>query len=418
MWSWLALPRSRQLPLVVALALGTACGGGDGGSQPGAPDARLDGDGSVIEFDRRGLLRHLATNVLLPTYEAFADEAEALSVAVDAYCVAVGVDAEPTGDAAAALASAQDAWRGAMVVFQKADAVLVGPAAMDFKALRNRVYSWPLTSGCAVDQDVPVIWTTPASYRIEARLDNARSLSAVEYLLFNDPARETTVCLGTPTGWDAIRADLPKARCRLAAAIADDVAAQAEVLAQAWRPAGGNYVGQLVEAGTAASQIPSAQEALNLVSDGLFYADKMIKDMKLGEPAGIAMNSCGAIGTPCLAEVEHTHANHGRASLLANLAGLREVFTGTVGGVEGPGFDDYLRFVGAGELADRMTTSIDAAIAAVDAIPVEMKQAIVDAPTQVAAAHAAAKAITDDLKTQFLTVLGLDIPDDVAGDND
>jgi predicted lipoprotein len=412
-----AFSDSRACSLAAALALVAACGGG-GGSEPRPPDARVDGDGAVVDFDRRGLLQHLATNVFLPMYEDFATKAEALSVAVDAYCVAVGVDAAPAGDAVATLASAQDAWRAAMVVFQKADAVLVGPAEMDFKALRNRVYSWPLTSGCAVDQDVPVIWSTPASYRIEARLDNARSLSAVEYLLFNDAARETSVCLGTPTGWDAIRADLPKARCRLTAAIADDVAAQATVLVQAWRPDGGNYGAQLVEAGTSASQIASAQEALNLVSDGLFYADKMIKDMKLGEPAGIAMNSCGAIGTPCVAEVEHAHANHGRASLLANLAGLREVFTGSVGGVEGPGFDDYLRFVGAGELADRMTASIDATIAAVEAIPVEMKQAVIDAPTQVAAAHAAAKAITDDLKTQFLTVLGLDIPDDVAGDND
>ena len=34
------------------------------------------------------------------------------------------------------------------------------------------------------------------------------------------------------------------------------------------------------------------------------------------------------------------------------------------------------------------------------------------------AVHTTTKAVTTDLKTQFLTVLGLDIPDDVAGDND
>jgi hypothetical protein len=32
--------------------------------------------------------------------------------------------------------------------------------------------------------------------------------------------------------------------------------------------------------------------------------------------------------------------------------------------------------------------------------------------------HAAITLFTDDLKSQFLTVLALDIPDDVAADND
>jgi len=32
--------------------------------------------------------------------------------------------------------------------------------------------------------------------------------------------------------------------------------------------------------------------------------------------------------------------------------------------------------------------------------------------------HAAVKLFTNDLKSQFLTVLALDIPDDVASDND
>jgi hypothetical protein len=36
----------------------------------------------------------------------------------------------------------------------------------------------------------------------------------------------------------------------------------------------------------------------------------------------------------------------------------------------------------------------------------------------VVATHSATKAFTDDLKSQFLTVLGLDVPDDAAADND
>jgi hypothetical protein len=36
----------------------------------------------------------------------------------------------------------------------------------------------------------------------------------------------------------------------------------------------------------------------------------------------------------------------------------------------------------------------------------------------VVAVHAAVRTFTDDLKSQFLTLLALEIPDDVATDND
>jgi hypothetical protein len=47
-----------------------------------------------------------------------------------------------------------------------------------------------------------------------------------------------------------------------------------------------------------------------------------------------------------------------------------------------------------------------------------MLEALANDYADVVAAHAAVKLFTDDLKSQFLTVLGLDIPDDVAADND
>jgi len=394
---------------LLALALATAaCGGGGRGDA----DAELGRDAPADGFDRRALLAHLALHVELPAYAQLAGDADRLVDAVAAHCAAF----DGGGDLAATRTAAQDAWRAAIDTWERADAVLVGPAAMDHRALRDRIYAWPLLSTCNLDRDTASRWASPASYDVATRLDNARSLAAIEYLLFETATAHT--CFAEPAGWSALGANLPRARCQLAAAIAADVAAQAHRVHDAWRPDAGNYVRELAEAGTSASSIGSAQEAINQISDGLFYVDRMVKDMKLAEAAGIAANSCGTVGEPCDAEVEHRRADHGRAAILVNLRALREAFTGTTTDADGPGFDDYLRGVGADAVADRMTAELDAAIAAAEALPASYRQALHEQRPLVVAAHTAIKAFTDDLKSQFLTVLGLDIPDDVAADND
>src|SRR5688572_17133060 len=100
--------------LVAALA--AACGGGGSATT----DARAD------EFDRRAMLANLAQNVIAPTYAAFAERAAELEDAAAAWCDALG-----GGGEADARDAAQAAWRAAMIEWQHAEMMLVGPAAMD-----------------------------------------------------------------------------------------------------------------------------------------------------------------------------------------------------------------------------------------------------------------------------------------------
>ncbi|MBZ0233430.1 MAG: imelysin family protein [Deltaproteobacteria bacterium] len=387
----------------VLVALAPLAGAACGGDTPSGPDA------ADIAFDRRAMLAHLADNLWIPTYDQAAADAAALKTAIDAHCAALDGGTDDPAAARAAWGAAIDAW-------EYADAISVGPTSADDKKLRNRVYAWPLLAPCTIDEDVVMRWTTPGSYDVTTRLDNARSLAALEYLLFNTGA--TSSCPIAPAGWEALGADLPRARCALAATIADDVAAQTAALVEAWRPSGGNYRDQLALAGTSGSAIATEREAVNMVSDGLFYVDRMVKDMKLGEAAGITVNACGTIEEPCPREAEHRFADHGTAAIRINLRALRAAFTGTTATADGPSFDDYLTAAGAADVAARMTAEIDAAIAAADALPESFLTALATDRPAVVAVHTATKTFTNDLKSQFLTVLGLDIPDDVAGDND
>ncbi len=387
----------RRPGLAFCLAAAACSGGGDDGPPADAP----------VNFDRRALVRHVAADLLEPAYATFAERAAQLHADIQLHCttLASGGDSEVTG------ANARITWGGAMDTWELLDAVQVGPVAATDGQLRSRIYAWPLLAPCTIDQDILKLRNSPASYDVNAVLDNARSMAGLEYLLHHDGTASN--CALPPPGWETLAAsptDLARARCELAAVIAGDVRAHAEQLATTWSPSGGDYVGQL-------AALPE-RDALNMISDGLFYVDRMVKDMKLGESAGIVINSCGTVEEPCLREMEHRFADRGTQALRVNLRALRDVFTGAYGAEGGLGFDDYLIAVGATDIAARMTANLDATVAAADAVSDSFTAALTTDRASVVAVHISAKTVTDDMKSQFLTVLGLDIPDDVAGDND
>jgi predicted lipoprotein len=388
----------RRVFASLVLATLVACG-----NETDRPDAVAD------TFDRNALLAHLGANVLLPIYSVFDTRASTIPAAIATHCHALDL-----GMPAATLDGARAAWRDAIDTWQRAEALLVGPAAMDNRALRDRIYAWPLLAPCDIDRDVTSRWANPASYDIAAKLQRQRSLLAIEYLLF--PETDAHNCVTAPPGWDSLGADLPRARCRLAQVLATDVAAAATELHTAWRADGGNYVQELARAGTSSS-IASAHAGVNLVSDSMFYVDRMVKDMKLAESAGIAVNACGTVQQPCVREVELRFADRATFAIRTNLVTLREAFTGTAA-VDGPGFDDFLTAVGHPDVAARMTAELDAAIAKANALPDSFLGALTTNYAAIVDTHAAVKLFTNDLKSQFLTLLALDIPDDVASDND
>ena len=384
----------RARALVLTLAASSSCGGGTATS----PDARID------EFDRQAMLANLATTVIIPGVERFDGRADALATAVDADCASSGDFTEGIS---------RTAWRAAMTAWQEIEVVRVGPAALDSGALRDRIYSWPVVSSCAVDQEVLARWRAPDTYDLSTKLTNRRGLAALEYLLFA-PSLESS-CASAPAGWGELSdGDRRAARCGFAVAAAADLAVQSQALLDGWRPGAGDYAAVLAHAGDAGNPFRSAHEAVNRVSDGLFIVDADVKDMKLAEPAGITPGSCGTLGQPCPAELESPWSSHAKENILADLRGFRALFLGG----DGPGFDDFLRARGAGDMATELVADLDAASAAVEAIPGTLAEAIVAAPAQVAAAHAAVKAVTDVLKSQFLTVLALELPADLGDDGD
>ena len=391
--------------LLAALLVIATCGCGDEGG-PAMP---------TDNFDRAAMLANLGDNLLVPAYTEFATTSASLATDLGAYCDAIDGAGET-----AALEAAQTSWRATMDAWQLAEAMLLGPAAMNERTLREQIYSWPLVSSCAVDQEVATYQTAPAALDITTKLNNRRGLDALAYLLFTTSLDHTCPTQTAPASWnDLSESERKIARCGYAAAAAADVLDKANIVVSAWTEGDRPFLDDLKAAGQSSSSFGSAQEAVNVVSDALFYLDTEVKTMKLGEPAGITVNSCATVQQPCEAELEAPFAGHSKQNIIRNLEGFSMLFHGNaLSGTTGIGFDDFPIELGAHDLAATMSTDTAAALAAATSIPGTLREALRDDYDSVVSAHAATKQVTVALKSQFLTVLGLDLPDSAAGDND
>lgn len=339
----------------------------------------------------------------------------AAAAELDAAAAALVASPTPENETAA-----RAAWSKTMGLWQQAELLKIGVAGPttlpEGEGLRDFVYSWPLVSRCLVEQAIVSGAYTKATWP-DTALVNTRGLAAAEYLLFyggDDNACSSSASINSQGTWAALGAELPVRKREYAAVVLKDVAGRTAAIHAAWEGDQGFAAG-LARSGASGAPFASDQAALNAVSDGLFYLENEVKDLKLGKPLG-KIDECTS--TLCPEAVESQYARVARDHIKNNLIGFQRIFDGCDAAAD-TGFDDLLRSAGAGDLADSMNADIDAAIAAADALPSADLVVLVDSDrAAVEALHAAVKRLTDELKTDFVTILDLELPKTVEGDND
>jgi predicted lipoprotein len=361
------------------------------------------------ESTRRAILASATTEVILPTLTTFEARATALREPLEALAAAP--------DSAVHLEAARRAWAEAMDTWQAAELMQLGPAApmsAGGEDLRAKIYSWPLTNPCRVDQETAREGYTSA---FETAPVNVRGLDALEWLLFapdTGNACPPQVALNADGLWASLSDDTIRTRrAAHAKALGVDLIQSARALREAWDPAVGNFARELSDAGLT-DTYRSAQEGLNALSDAMFYLEKEGKDMKLAVPLGLV--DCPT--EVCPEATESPLSKRSLENLRANARTFRALFLGAATPEAGTGFDDLLRELGADSLADTMLLRIEEAIAALDAIPSPLETALLEARPAVDLAYARLRALADILKTELLTVLDLELPDRAEGDND
>ena len=366
-----------------------------------------------MPFDRNALLGQFADELILPVVRDFASQAS--SLADDARAWAAG----PNNSTRAA---AQAGWVATMESFQVLEPMQFGPAgsASMFAGglgIRDEIYSWPTVNYCAVDQT-----TVDEDFRdsnfFQSNLVNVYGLDTLELLLFREGVdNECTprIDINRNGTWDTLVAAgaLTQRQADYAVVVADGILEQANRLRDAWEPSGGNFAGDLRNAGIGASVYDSAKEALDEVFAAFFFLDTDLKDQKLAIPAGISPECPNEV---CPEDVEFPFSRRSKLALAANLDGAAGIFAGA--GTSGEGFVWYLDDVGAEALGDRMSSQLATAREAIEAIPGRLRDALTTDPASVDAAYAAVQLFTTDLKSEFVSVLNLTIPQEGEGDND
>lgn len=317
--------------------------------------------------------------------------------------------------------AAREAFQRTMDTWQVLEVMQFGPAAPRSvpggAELRDNVYSWPLVSRCAVEEQI-----VSKGYEAESfpsTLVSRRGLYALEYLLFFEGA-DTACSSASPIvsggTWAALSTEEREARKRAYAAVAAaDVRRRADQLVEAWEEGKGNFVNTLKTAGSGSEVYATSQQALNSVSDALFYVEGEVKDKKLARP--LALRDCDSDTCPEL--LESQFAGRSKANIRANLVGFRRLVEGCEAGYAGLGFDDLLTEVGSEALAVDLRAKMAAAQASVEAVnEADLREALAQDKASVRAVYDGIKGVTDLLKVDVTTVLDLELPQTLEGDND
>jgi predicted lipoprotein len=393
--------RRAALSCLAVTAVLVAC------SRKGTGDAADNGP-NAGSFDKAALLQAFG-ECTVGAYRDFTAASTRLEAATKK------AQAEGTPDA---LAAARAAWNDAIDVWQRAEVLQIGPAAMDGAGaadMRKGIYAWPLVNRCVMDGQL-----VDKSYeKLEGTIASSRGLAAAEYLLFFEGKENgcgPQVTINTSGSWAALAGgqELHARRLAYAAAVSADVAARAQKLVDTWEPGKGDFLGTLAKAPN--NTFTTQQMAFNAVSDAAYYVDDFVKTMKIGKPAGLTPDCTAA---PCLDLVESPWAKRSKEHLKNNLAGFEALVRGCGAGGEGLGFDDLLVAVGAKETSDRLVASLNTSKAALAALTEPtFEEDLQKNPAGVKALFDALRAMFALMKSEVATVLDLNPPQRVASDND
>ena len=371
------------------------------------------------------VLTAIVDNIVVPNYKDLSEKSEVFAHSTGplvSYCDSIGSDSE-----AAELASAKESWLQLMQSLQKAELGNFGPGAKNNNALRNNVNfhsDEQQLSTCATDVAV-VRANDDSSYDVAVTTGNQRSVAAVEYLLFNPDLKHTCASnVSAVSAWNELpEINRKQQRCHLNKLIATDVAANAAQIHTDWS----SYREGFLDPGEIGTNF-------ELMTDALFYFEKISKSTKLNGPLGVD-GLCPEDNLTCPELLESPFSETTLHNVKTNAEQLLEIFDA--------GLDDLADETSGNDWSATFKTLISHVINEINVMVaadgyVSLKHFVDQIDTsndEIACANAfnnpdvasefpacnlagMMKRITDDLKIEFVTYLGVDLPESTGGDTD
>lgn len=352
-------PARRRLVAVLAVSLLVLASCSDG-SDAGSSDGSSTTAGGA-QADRSEVLAGLADDVIVPSYETFAAEFEALDGALATLCTAPSTDS---------LTAAQDAWRSTVLAWQGTRAGAVGPAME-----RRLMSAVGFEARVATIEDL-LAGTEPVD--TAALLKGGaviRGLYSAEVGLFG-------------AGSEALAGPEGARRCQYLTAVSELASAAAAEVRDDWT---GGYRDEFVD-GMGGDQQESVAELLNEVTNRLRQLDEQgFRDLAAASS---------------LDELAESRLDGAAAYAMAQRKALLQEVTDLLGGDS----EGIVALVAerSPETAERLVTARDAATAALEPLPDSVTEAFTRTDDIATAADAVAE-LKVLLATEVASQLGVTI---------
>lgn len=318
--------------------------------------------------DVSAVLTNIGDNVIVATYSDLEARAAALSAAVQAFT---------TTPNQANLDAARTAWREARRPWEMSEGFLFGP--VDTKGLDPALDSWPVNT-VDLDEVLASGQELTKSY-VDGLEGTLKGFHTIEYLLF-----------GT-TGNKEVAAFTAREFSYLQA-LAQSLHGTATTLVHAWSAQGDNFVLNLHNAGKQGSIYLSQKAAIQELGQSILGIADEVGNGKIHDP----------FSQRDVTLEESRFSNNSKADFQDNIRSIKHVYTGDYSTKTGTGLDDIVRSKNAA-LDTRIKAEIDAAIAAIDAIPGTFTTAITDERPAVEAAQTSVRTLQQTIEEKLLPLL-------------
>jgi predicted lipoprotein len=298
---------------------------------------------------------------------------------------------------------AQEAWSSTMGIWQQIEMVQVSALCVSDKCqkgadFRDQIYAWPLSNLCKIDQMI-LNQEITMSTQFANKLPNTYGLGTLEVLLFDQKIdHHCPSAVGIDESWQQLgEAEIWKRRASYALHVVDYGQQVNLALKTSWQ-------------GIADQDV---QVSLDEIFSALMYLDLMVKDDKIGIPAGIHID-CEAEDI-CVDRVEFVYAPDDIFAIEQNLKMTRKMIEIV--------FQPLLKAQGSesmegSPLDERLLASIDKALSQTTAIGKNIEDALQNRLMTVIDLHASLKEIITLLRSEMMTRLNLSVPKEGASDND
>jgi putative iron-regulated protein len=338
-----------------------SCGGGGDDSDGGG-----DGGGTNDELIQT-VINDYVDQVVIPTYELLSERTTALRVAVEV------LRDDPTQEN---LEAARDAWFDARVPWEQSESWLFGP--VDFKGHDPALDTWPVNR---TDLDAVLESGNDLTEDFVANLDpSLKGFHTAEYLLFAFDIEE-----------------LGDREFDYLVSVVGDIETTAAELYTDW-VGGVEPFGDVMKGAGSNSVFPSEESAVEQIIEGMSIILDEVANGKIAEP----------YDNQDVEAVESQFSFNSRQDFTDDIRGVLNSYTGDQPdlGLVGTGINDLVAESDP-ELAQRLEDEINAAIAAILAIPQPFRDAILDpdAADEIEAAQEACRQAFDTLNEEVLPII-------------